>query len=505
MTWPRQPLLLVGLACWAGSVGAWVVIEGDAPTWLQVQLAGFVLLGAILPLVAPALARFRFAAALLCLGLLAGASSAATYLAAARPEEVRQWAEQQAELQVAGTVRETATSAGDSGRVRVTVAVRAIAGEDTHLALRTTALLLGGPEVLGSVERGTHLRVRGRILPLKPWREPAITVAVHEILQRAPPGGFEGFVAEARSRMWQVLQAKDPDASSLVAGLAIGDDSRQSPELAEAMRVSGLSHLTAVSGGNIMILAGAVIMVASLAGALLPTRIVLAVAAVVLYTAFVGPQPSVLRAAAMGCTALLGLMRTTRSGGPPALGGAVLLLICARPGLALSWGFALSVAATAGILLLAPRVDSLVSGHAPRLPAAAVAAFSVTVAAQLATAPLLAAMTGSVSVVGLAANLVAGPLVVPITLLGLLLVIAASALPVAAPVLASIVEPFGQMLAAVARTAADVPYATAAVPSAAGAVGTAAVVLAVGGAILVVTARRQGRTPDEPVSNHDRP
>jgi len=163
------------------------------------------------------------------------------------------------------------------------------------------------------------------------------------------------------------------------------------------------------------------------------------------------------------------------------------------PQLALSWGFALSVAATAGILVLAAPVEALLARWLPRVPHIVAAAVGVAVAAQLATAPLLAAMTGGVSTVGLVANLVAAPLVVPITLMGLLLVIAATVWPPAAEVIAWAVEPFGQLLATIARTAAAVPHATVAVPAGVGVAVCGAVVLLVGAAIRVV-----GRNRDRP-------
>ena len=127
-------------------------------------------------------------------------------------------------------------------------------------------------------------------------------------------------------------------------------------------------------------------------------------------------EPSVLRAAVMGAVGLVAMGANGRQRGSRALGVAVVVLLLVDPPLATSMGFALSVLATAGILLLAPGWRDALCRWLPRWLAEAVA---VPAAAQLACTPLVAAISGQVSLVAVAANLVVAPAVGPATVLGL--------------------------------------------------------------------------------------
>ena len=127
-------------------------------------------------------------------------------------------------------------------------------------------------------------------------------------------------------------------------------------------------------------------------------------------------EPSVLRAAVMGSVGLVAMGVNGRERGTRALGVAIVALLLVDPGLATSIGFALSVLATAGILLLAPGWRDALAQWLPRWAAEAVA---VPAAAQLACTPLVAAISGQVSLVAVAANLVVAPAVGPATVLGL--------------------------------------------------------------------------------------
>ena len=113
-------------------------------------------------------------------------------------------------------------------------------------------------------------------------------------------------------------------------------------------------------------------------------------------------EPSVVRAAAMGTVGLLAMGTDGRERGARALGAAVVALLLVDPGLATSVGFALSVVATAGILLLAPGWRDALARWLPRWVAEAIA---VPAAAQLACTPLVAAISGQVSLVAVVANL----------------------------------------------------------------------------------------------------
>jgi competence protein ComEC len=185
------------------------------------------------------------------------------------------------------------------------------------------------------------------------------------------------------------------------------------------------------------------------------------------FVALSGPEPSVLRAAAMGSIALIGLGRGGRAKGLRTLGLAVLVLVLVHPALAVSLGFALSVTATLAILLLAPPWRDALARWLPRWTAEAVA---VPLAAQLACTPLVAALSGQVSLVAVLANLLVGPVVGPATVLGL-----------AGGLVGLVVPPLGRVLGAGACWCVGwvVTVAThgAAMPSAAVGWGTGALAL----------------------------
>jgi len=270
--------------------------------------------------------------------------------------------------------------------------------------------------------RGAQVEVTGRLSAL-----PEVTGLAAEV--RAGAGSWAllsspDLLAETatsmRAGLSDSLSRAPPSAASVVRGLTLGDEEGQPEELAQDMRASGLAHLMAVSGGNVAIVVGVVVGAAVLAGVPLLGRALLGGMAVLFYAYLVGLEPSVLRASVMGVIALLGVMAGGRRPGPSILGIAVLVLLLAMPWLALSWGFALSCAATAGILLVAPILMTSISRRVPRCPRLVVQAIALTVAAQVATLPILVAMGGAAGWVAVPANLAAMPFVAPVTILGLL-------------------------------------------------------------------------------------
>jgi competence protein ComEC len=222
-----------------------------------------------------------------------------------------------------------------------------------------------------------------------------------------------------------------------------------------------LTHLTAVSGANVTIVCGAVLLTAGLVG----PRVAVAFAAFALLTFVVVVQPSasVLRAAVMGAITLLAVVSHRRRQAIPALSAAVLVLMIASPELAVDVGFALSVSATAALIVIAPVWSRrLVARGWPKPLADAV---SVAVAAQLVTAPLVAGISGTFSLVSVAANLAVAAVIPPITVVGT----AAAALhplwPAGAELLIRFTGPELWWLLWVAQWVGGVPGASLSVPS----------------------------------------
>lgn len=311
--------------------------------------------------------------------------------------------------------------------------------------------------------RGTAVLVTGRLAPL-----PAETGLASELRVRGldwtvvgPPGPIEHIASAMRLGLTDSLSGAPADAGSLVRGLTIGDVEGQPPDLARSMRASGLSHLVAVSGGNVAIVVGVVVGAVAVLRLSLLWRVGSGLLALAYYAYLVGPEPSVLRASVMGAIALIGVLVGGRRAGPSVLGTGVLLLIVTMPWLALSWGFALSAMATAGLILLAPLVRDRLEEWRPtrRWPPVVLAATSLTLAAQLATLPLLLAMGGAVGWVSVPANVVAMPMVAPVTVLGLAAATVSPLLPEVADRLAAAAVWPAQGIAWVAHTAPQLPLA----------------------------------------------
>lgn len=268
------------------------------------------------------------------------------------------------------------------------------------------------------------------------------------------------------------------DQAAMLPALVLGDTSAVPALVTAQFRESGLTHLTAVSGANVTIVCGAVLLSAVLVG----PRAAVGLAAVTLiaFVVVVQPSPSVLRAAVMGAITLLAVLSHRRRQALPALSATVIALMIGAPELAVDAGFALSVSATAALIVVAPVWSRRLADRGwPRPLAAAV---SVAVAAQLVTAPLVAAISGSVSVVAVVANLVVAPVIPPITVIGTAAAALCALWPAGAQVLIRFTGPEVWWLLTVARWAARMPAASVAVPS--GPVG----VLTVGVGALVVAA-----------------
>lgn len=173
----------------------------------------------------------------------------------------------------------------------------------------------------------------------------------------------------------------------------------------------------------------------------LAVRAAVTTVAIVAFVGLVGPTGSVVRAAVMGLVGVAAL--ALRRGRQPlvALFAAIVVLMLVRPALARDIGFGLSVIATAGLVLWSPVLrDRLVLARVPDTLASLLA---VTVVAQVVTLPLVVAFSGRVPVGGIVANLLAGPAIPVITVVGTLAAVAA---PIVAPVAALAVRATGPEL-----------------------------------------------------------
>jgi competence protein ComEC len=309
---------------------------------------------------------------------------------------------------------------------------------------------------------GATLRVRGTLTPLSPGES-------HEFLffargspqvTSAPPW-FLGWAEQLRSGFRQTTAALPGDGAALLAGLAIGDDSGVSASLTEAMTVSGLTHLTAVSGANCAIVVTAVMLVGGALGVGRRSRVAVSIGVLVLFVVLVTPEPSVLRAATMAVIVLVALALGRPSSGVPPLCLSVIVLLALDPWLSRSAGFALSVLATGGLLLLTRPLASVAARFMPRWLALAIA---VPIAAQLACQPVLFLLAPQLTPYTLPANLLAEPAAAAVGVLGLVVCLLGVAAPGVAAVAAWLPWVPSAWIGAVARFFAAAPFAVVPVP-----------------------------------------
>jgi len=228
-----------------------------------------------------------------------------------------------------------------------------------------------------------------------------------EIRQRAEAGLGEGM---------------PPREAALARGFVLGDDAGLDRDTKEDFIRAGLSHLTAVSGENVTLLALLAMPVLALFGVPLRERLLWTIGLIAVYVPLAGSGPSIQRAGVMGAAGLLATLGGRRTSRLYALGLALVVTVAIDPGVAGDVGWQLSFAAVLGILLLAAPIREwlrarLGGGAWRRALAEGVA---VTLAATLATAPLIAFVFEEISLTSLAANVLALPAVAPAMWLGML-------------------------------------------------------------------------------------
>jgi competence protein ComEC len=372
--------------------------------------------------------------------------------------------------------------------IMVRVRAETVRRHGTAIGTRVPVLVLAAEQQWRSLVVSQRVRFSARLGPpdhaellagVALVRGPPVTLGRPSAMQRA--------AETVRAKLRQACDGLPAAQRGVLPGMVVGDTSRLDPRLDDDFTAAGLSHLVVVSGANLAIVAGAVLWLARVAGLGRRRAAVLAAIAVLGFVVVARPEPSVLRATVMALIGLIALVSGRERRGVPILCGAVVLLVLADPELARSYGFALSVAATAGLLILAPPWRDRLRRW---LPGPVAEPLAVAAAAQVACAPILVMLSGELSLVALAANLLAEPAVVPATLLGAAAGVVA---PFALPPARLLVWPAGLAvgwIVGVARTAAALPYATVAWP--AGLLG-AALLIAAGAVALLVLRRRAPR------------
>ena len=314
----------------------------------------------------------------------------------------------------------------------------------------------------GQLGAGQPARFRARIA--RPTRRDLTVAALTAIgrpvfgrptaVQQAARAVRDRFAAVAR----EILPA---DQAALLPGLVLGDTAGIPAATTTEFRTAGLTHLTAVSGANVTIVCAVVLLSAHLVGPW--AAVALAALAMTVFVVVVEPTASVLRAAIMAAIGLMAVLSGRRRQAVPVLAATVIALMVIAPQLAVDLGFALSVSATAGLIVLAPVWSARLVGRG--WPKALADALCVALAAHLVTAPLIAAISGQFSLVSVLANLSVAVVIPPITVLGTAAAALVCLWPALAGLLIRFTGPEVWWLSYVAHTAGRLPGAAVAVPS----------------------------------------
>lgn len=331
---------------------------------------------------------------------------------------------------------------------------------------------------------GSVLAVSGDLVPAEPGDDRA-----YLLFPRGAPevvGAPPWYLAWADGLRQRFLSAADRfpgDGGDLLAGLAIGDTSAVGPDLDAAMKAASLTHLTAVSGANCAVVIGLVMLAGAALGLPRAARIAASGAVLVAFVVLVTPEPSVLRAAAMAGLVLLALGSGRPVQGIPVLSLAVVALLVADPWLARSFGFVLSVLATAGLLLLAAPIAARLERWVPRWLALTIAVpLSATVACQ----PVIIVLNAAIPTYGVVANILAEPAAPVATVVGLAACVALVVVPPVGELLCALAWLPSAWIAAVATFFAGAPAAQLPWPE-----GIPGVALALVASALVVLALRR--------------
>jgi competence protein ComEC len=246
----------------------------------------------------------------------------------------------------------------------------------------------------------------------------AVELKVHGVEHLGPSSNpLVRFACAARGLLRDSIgRLFDDKDAGLLMGLALGDTSGLDPGLSRDFRATGLGHLLAVSGENVVMVLAPMLGLASVLRMRPRSRFALGAITVLFFVVMTGAEPSVLRAGVMaGLTLTATLLGRPRSGWV-VLGGAVLVLLLLEPTLTSSIGFQLSVVATCGMVALAEPISQRL---ARILPASISAALGTSLAAQLGVSPLLLYQFHWVPGATIPANLLAFPSVAPALVLGL--------------------------------------------------------------------------------------
>ncbi|YCH08533.1 ComEC/Rec2 family competence protein [Arthrobacter sp. alpha11c] len=346
----------------------------------------------------------------------------------------------------------------------------------------SASLIVIGDDAWQDIRPGQRVRTTGTLKEIRPGQsEAAILTASTGPVVVGSAFDLQDSAAKLREQLRDAAGWLPPDAAGLLPGMVTGDTSTLPEGLEADMKTTGMVHLTAVSGANCSLILGGFILLARSLRLPRPLAAAFAGCGLGAFVVLVGPEPSVLRAAVMGFVGVAALTGGLRGRPLTFLCLATVVLLLLDPTLAGNFGFLLSVLATLGIVLLASRIASWFPDAIPKWLAVGV---SVPLSAQVMCGPVIVALQPQFSPYALIANVIAGPLVAPITILGTLAVPLSAIHPWAAAIPIALAGASASGVAGIARFFGGLPGA--ALPWAEGPAGIVAMSVASAVTVLMV-------------------
>jgi competence protein ComEC len=270
-------------------------------------------------------------------------------------------------------------------------------------------------------------------------------------------GGLGGVADALRRRLrGSIARGLRGERAAVVEGVVLGDDGGLSDGLRQRFRAAGLYHLLAVSGQNVALVAGSVLVLAWLLGVGRLVAEVGALTAVVAYVLAVGAQPSVVRAGVAGVLGSVAWLTARATDRWHLLLVGAIALLAWNPYTLFDPGFQLSFAAVVAIFVLVPRILRFLEGYPLGKLRAVVA---VSAACGLVTAPIIWLQFHSLQLLAVPANALAAPSVLPLLVLALAAVAVAPVSPGAAAAFAWLNGWCAAYLVGVARLVGGLPFA----------------------------------------------
>ena len=206
------------------------------------------------------------------------------------------------------------------------------------------------------------------------------------------------------------------EGAGLVPGLVVGNRTTADDALLEDMKIASLTHVSAVSGTHLAIVAMTALWLARWISHRPLASTAVAVVIVAGFVFIVGPAPSVIRAAGMGLVGAYAVVRGTGKRSLALIAAAVIGVIIIRPELSTSIGFILSVCAAGALIVLSQPMTTALCRFMPSFAANLLA---VPVCAQLGVFPVLLTIDSQPNLWSIPANIVAVPALGPIVIGGL--------------------------------------------------------------------------------------